>query len=90
MYEPVQMVRICINYLVLQRPVLFSSLENGGTIFAKSGTFHSPNYPLPYSVSRDRVWIITNGQSHGSSLTLTLTIFLWVVTMEQEYARTII
>ncbi len=71
MYEPVLMDRICINYLVLQRPVLFSSLENGGTIFAKSGTFHSPNYPLPYSVSRDRVWIITNGQSHGSSLTLT-------------------
>ncbi|CAB3992407.1 Tolloid 1, partial [Paramuricea clavata] len=44
--------------------------ENGGTIFAKSGSFHSPNYPLPYSVSRDRVWIITNGQSNGSSITL--------------------
>ena len=46
-------------------------LENGGTIFAQSGTFHSPNYPKPYSVSRDRVWIITNTQSNSSSLTLT-------------------
>lgn len=49
---------------------LFLLSENGGTIFAKSGSFNSPNYPLPYSVLRDRVWIITNGQSSNSSLTL--------------------
>ena len=45
-------------------------LENGGTIFAKSGSFHSPNYPSPYPVSRDRVWIITTERNPNSSLTL--------------------
>lgn len=45
-------------------------LEHGGTIFAKSGSFHSPNYPFPYTVSRDRIWIITIRHSNKTSLTL--------------------
>jgi hypothetical protein len=64
------------NFLYLYISILFYILvsflsENGGTIFSNSGSFHSPNYPLTYSVSRDRVWIITNQKSNRSSLTLT-------------------
>ena len=64
------MLETLYKHFVLQVSCSFL-LENGGTIFARFGTFHSPNYPKPYSVSRDRVWIITNSQSNGSSLTLT-------------------
>ena len=45
--------------------------ENGdSTIFSRSGSFKSPNHPGPYSVSRDRVWIITTEKHHKNSLTL--------------------